>query len=104
MVALLVALGTQQDEDEPGWHGNLSQVTKETGLGQTHKGYDGILQEIQLSYQDVRCLCSWGNLLGKVLIELLKYMINISCHLLDVIKLTVPPGAAILLQLTSLSG
>lgn len=60
---LLVALWTQQYEDEPCGYWYLCDVPQHLAVGKTHKRYDGVREKVHLSNQHVRGLGARGNLL-----------------------------------------
>ncbi len=70
MVSFGIPLWSQQKEQEACGHWDFRQVTKQLSLSQPGEGDDGGIQEIDLSYQDVRRLGTRRDLLGKMLVEL----------------------------------
>ena len=70
VVAFLVALRTEQDEEEAGRDGHLGEVPQQLAVEQAHKGDDGLLQEVHLSHQHVGGLRTRGDLLEEVRVGL----------------------------------
>ena len=70
MIALLLTLRPQQDEDEACGHRHLSQVPQHDGFVGAQEGDDGVGQELHLPHQDVAGLRTQGDLLQEVLVEL----------------------------------
>lgn len=54
----------------PGWDGNFSHAREEDSRGQADKRHDGLVKEIQLSYEHVGRLSSGGNFLHEVQLRL----------------------------------
>ena len=61
--SLLVALWTQQYEDESCGYGNLCDVPQHLAVGKTNKRYDGMREKVDLSNQHIGGLRARGDLL-----------------------------------------